>query len=369
MKLIALKNNLKIGMDYLNKVVVPNPSLPVLNNVLLKSNDGEIKMMATNLELAITARVPGKVTENGSLSVPYGIFSGIINNLATERVSLDSSGNNLEIKTDNYNASVQGIGEEEFPIFPKIKEENNYLEINSSVLKDSLRKVVIAAEISEIRPEISGVLLIAEFDQMKMVATNSFRLAEAVIKKSQFKNNFSQGMKVIIPLKTAEEIIRIVKDDQNVKIYLDDSQVLVKTDDLEIISRLIEGNYPDYEAIIPKNIESQAIVDKNELINALKLASVFAAKTNDVRIENKDEKYLEIYSGSSNLGENNYSISAEIAGEVKIGFNWRFLLDGVRAADGDKIILKLSGQGKPAIISSPDDKQYSYILAPLRANE
>ncbi|MDE2144958.1 MAG: DNA polymerase III subunit beta [Patescibacteria group bacterium] len=369
MKLIALKNNLKIGLDYLSKVISPNPSLPVLSNVLLKADDGQIKMMATNLELAITSKVPGKVTEDGGVSVPYGIFSGIINNLATERINVESENNNLEVKTDNYNASIQGLGEEEFPIFPKIKEESNFLEINSSILKDNLRKVVIAAEISEIRPEISGVLLIAELEQIKLVATNSFRLAEAVVKRSQFKNNFNQGMKVIIPLKTAEEIIRIVKDEQVVKIYLDENQILIKTEDVEIISRLIEGTYPDYEAIIPKTVESQAIVEKNELINALKLASVFAARSNDVKIVSKEGKYLEIYSGSSNLGENNYSIPAEIAGEFKIGFNWRFLLDGVRVSDGEKIIIKLSSQGKPALISSTDDKQYSYILAPLKSSD
>lgn len=369
MKLIALKNNLKIGLDYLSRVVTANPNLPALNNVLLRVSDGEIKMMATNLELAITATVPGKVNEIGNIAVPYSTFSGLVNNLATERVSLESLNNNLEIKTDNYEANIQGMGEEEFPIFPKIKEDDNYIEINSSILKENLSKVVIAAEISEIRPEISGVLLIAEIDQIKLVATNSFRLAEALIGKNQFKNAFNQGLKVIIPLKTAEEMIRIVKDDQSVRIYVDNNQVLIKTGEVEIISRLIEGTYPDYEAIIPKDIESQAVVDKSELINALKLASVFATKTNDIRIKDKDNKYLEIYSASSNLGENNYSIPAEIAGEFKIGFNWRFLLDGVKVCNGNKIVIKLSGSNKPALISSPEDKQYSYILAPLKGGE
>ncbi|MCL5006556.1 MAG: DNA polymerase III subunit beta [Patescibacteria group bacterium] len=369
MKLIALKNNLKSGLDYLSRVISSNPNLPVLSNVLIKASDGEIKLLATNLETAITAKVPGKVTEDGGLSVPYGIFSGMINNLSTERISLESVKNNLEVKTDNYEANIQGLGEEEFPIFPKIRKENNFLEINSTVLNENLKKVVIAAEMSEIRPEISGVLLVAEIDQIKLVATNSFRLAEAIIKKPQFQNNFNQGVKAIIPLKTAEEITRIIKDDQSTKIYLDDSQILVETGDVEIISRLIEGTYPDYEAIIPKNIESQAVMNKGELINALKLASVFAAKGNDIRMKNKDAKYVEIYSGSSNLGENNYSIPAEIAGEFRIGFNWRFLLDGVRAASGERVIIKLSGQGKPAIIGSPEDKQYSYILAPLKGGE
>lgn len=369
MKLIALKNNLKIGLDYLSRVVVTNSNLPALNNVLLKVNDGEIKMMATNLELAITATVPGKVNEVGGMAVPYPIFSGLVNNLATERVSLESSDNNLEIKTDNYEANIQGMSQEEFPIFPKIKEDDNYLEINSTILKENLSKVVIAAEISEIRPEISGILFIVEIDQIKLVATNSFRLAESLIGKNQFKNAFNQGLKIIIPLKTAEEIIRILKDDQTVMIYIDNNQVLIKTGEVEIISRLIEGTYPDYEAIIPKNIESQAVIDKNELINALKLASVFAAKTNDIRIKDKGDKYLEIYSASSNLGENNYSMPAEVAGEFKIGFNWRFLLDGVKACNGNKIVIKLSGSNKPALISSPDDKQYSYILAPLKGTE
>ncbi|MBI2592880.1 MAG: DNA polymerase III subunit beta [Candidatus Colwellbacteria bacterium] len=366
MKLIVLRDNLKVGLDTVSRAVGGNANLPVLGNVLLKTTSNQIRLSATNLELAITKTVPGKVIEDGSVTVPFGILSSIINNIASERVNLEVKDTNLTLQTDNYNALIQGTAESDFPIIPKVKKDKEALDVNGSVFRDALEKVVIAAGISEIRPEISGVLLTAEQSVLKLTATDSFRLAEMKLSGAQFKNTFEQGFKVIIPLRTAQELVRVTKENQ-LKIYLDQNQVLFETDETEAVSRLIEGNFPDYEPIIPKTLETEVIVDRGELTNSLKLASAFSGKVSEVKLRVKDKKVLEVYSSDHALGENSYLIPVKVKGtEAEVVFNWRFLLDGIKSGSSKEVFVGLNGDSKPALIKSPEETSYFYILMPVK---
>lgn len=369
MKIIILKSNLKNGLSSVERAVTESNKLPILKNVLLKTTDGRIKLSTTNLELGINRLISGKIIENGSITVPFNTFYSIVNNSDNERINLEVKNNTLIFKTDNYEAKIQGVGEDEFPIIPKIEKENQYLEISSVVLKDALSKVISAAQFSEVRPEISGVLFDFQITSFKLVATDSFRLAEKTLYDNNYKNNFNRGFKAIIPLKTIQEVIRIFNNDQNVKIHIDPTQVLFKSEDLELISRLIDGEYPDYEQIIPKEVEVEITTDQEYLVNALKLVSNFSGRINDVKIKiKKDRNNLEIYSANQYLGENNYLVPAKIKGEgfEEVAFNWRFLLDGLKAVNSKNLIFGLTNESKPAILKSPDDSSYFYILMPIK---
>ena len=367
MKLIILKNHLKVGLDAVGRATVSNLNLPILGNVLIKTINNQIKLSATNLEIAITKTVYGKIIEDGSVTIPYNVLSNIVNNTTSERINLETKQNNLIIKTDNYEAKLAGIGESEFPIIPKVKEGKDFLEIKSDVLREKLEGVVIAAGISDLRPEISGVFFNLEPSELKLAATDTFRLAEGKIPGSQIKNTFPQGFGIIVPLKTTQEVIRIISGEEPTTIFVDNNQILFKTQDLEVVSRLIEGKFPDYNSIVPKDWDARVLVSKEELINALKLTSSLGSRVNEVRLKTGNKKVLEVYSSDNALGENNYLVPAKINGpDTQIAFNWRYLLEGVKALSGDQVFLGLNGENKPAIINTSGDVSYFYILMPIK---
>lgn len=367
MKLIILRNHLKSGLDAVGRATVSNLNLPVLGNVLIKATNNQIKLSATNLEIAITKTVYGKILEDGSVTVPYSVVSGIVNNTTSERINLEAKNNNLVLTTDNYEAKISGIAESEFPIVPKVKEEKEHLEVALSALRDRLEKVILAAGVSDLRPEISGVFFTLESSEMKLVGTDTFRLAEGKIPGSQIKNTFSHGLELIIPLKTAQELARIVSTEEMVSAYLDNNQILFKTQDLEIISRLIEGKFPDYNSIVPKEFDVQILVSKEDLIGALKLTSSLSSRINEVKLKIKDKKVLEVYSSDNALGENNYLVPAKVKGEdCEVAFNWKYLLDGVKAVSGEQVFVGLNGENRPAIINTPGDSLYFYVLMPIK---
>jgi DNA polymerase-3 subunit beta len=369
MKLIILKNNLKEGLAAVDKEVVENNTLPILKNILLTTENNKIKISATNLETGINKFILGKIIEEGGITIPFNTFYGIISNCDSERINLETKQNTLYIKTDNYEAKIQGINKEEFPIIPKIEDPNHYLEINTEVLKNAFLKVINAAQISDLKPEISGVFLGFNLINLKLAATDSFRLSEKTLYLNQFNNNFKKGFKIIIPLKTIQEVIRVFNSELQTKIFIDSLQILFKNENTELISRLISGEYPDYEQIIPKTTESEIIINRDNLIKAIKLVSNFSGKTNDIKLKTKEGKrVLEIYSANQYLGENNYLIPIKLNGEgvKEISFNWRYLLDGLKVFDSDNLSFKLNSENKPAVLNSPDDNSYFYILMPIK---
>ncbi|PIR72417.1 MAG: DNA polymerase III subunit beta [Candidatus Nealsonbacteria bacterium CG10_big_fil_rev_8_21_14_0_10_36_24] len=369
MKLIVLKTNLKEGLEKIERATSNNLILPILKNCLIESIDNKILFSATNLEIAITSFVSGKVIEEGALTAPVNTFLSIINNLLEERITIESENNNLIIKTSDYQAKIQGIKKEEFPIIPKISNNQDFIEIPSIILKEALESVIDSAQISGSRPELNGVLFDYQNIFLKIAATDSFRLSEKTINNSLFKSNIKQGFKIIIPIKTILEVIRLIKDTASKTIfYLDSNQVLFKIDDTEIISRLIDGEFPDYQVIIPQTIDTEIIIKKDKLINALKLVSIFTDRLNEIKISVLDNlKIISISSSSSTLGENEYLAPAKIKGQkVKIAFNWRFLLGGLKNIKSENVFLGFSGGTKPALIKSPEDNSYFYIVMPIK---
>jgi DNA polymerase-3 subunit beta len=368
MKITILKNNLKNALDAASRTVGENINLPILKNVLIKSENGKINIISTDLETAVIKAVAGKVIEDGQITVPFTIFNSVINNIQSERIDIENKGLNVLVKTDSYEAKIQGMNHEEFPIIPKIGAKEEYIEIKGDILKESLVSVMSASQISELRPEISGVMLNVDGETIKFVATDSFRLAEKTIYSSDFTNNFEKGFKLIIPLKPAQEIVRIIADKEIYKIYSDESQIMVKNDDITIITRLIDGKFPEYTPIIPKSVSTNLEISRNELTGALKLVSSFSPKNNEVIFKIvPEQKLVEVYSADSLLGENKYLIPAKITGEaLNISFNWRFILDGMKNMDIETVNMGFQGDFKPSIIKRPQDNSYVYIVMPIK---
>ena len=366
MKIIILRENLKNAFLNVERAIGVSNVLPILKNVLIKTEKGRIKISATDLEIGITSWINGKIVEEGGITIPANIFGAIINNISDSKLELETTDSKLKIITEKSQNIIQGIKENDFPIIPTVK-INEYLEIKTSDLRKSLNQVVCAASAADRRPEISGVLFWLKDKKIKLVATDTFRLAEKTIKSDDFKTELDD-IKIIIPFKTVQEVIKICENDEKVKIFIDNHQVLFNFDDVEIISRLIEGSFPDYEAIIPQDIQTSVFVEKEELFNAVKLASVFVGKVNDIKIKTENNK-LEISGRESAIGENKTNLEAEIKGDKQeLVVNWHYLLDGLKGMESNNIFMGLNGEIKPILIKTEKDENYFYILMPIKNN-
>lgn len=369
MKLIILKDNLKEGLSRIERAIGESNSLPILKHVLCDAKENTIRLSATNLELGVQTTVPAKVNESGSITIPFQTIHSIIQGSDAERITLQTEDGVLIVQTDNYHARIQGIQADEFPIIPKLEDENTSFATPGDIFSDAIAKVAFAAQISEIRPELGGVLIDFQTTMLKLVATDSFRLAERTILTKHLKTGAANSFKVIVPLKTIHEAQRIFSKEESLTFFIDKNQMLLRGTHTELVSRLLSGTYPDYEQIIPKENEANIIVDREKLMSAVRLVSTFSGRVNDIKVRmKKGSKALEVYSSNKELGENNYLIPAKTdQGEIdEISFNWRYLVDGIKALTSKEVALGLNGSGKPATLKTPDDATYLYLLMPIK---
>lgn len=364
MNIIVIKDKLKEVVDILSRVSINHPTLNILKNVLIEAKGDVIKCSATNLEIGVECRLPGKVVEIGSVTVPADLLGQIVNNLSEDRITLAAKGQSLEVVTDNYHAKIEGASPDEFPLIPRIKNLNEYIEIDAGVLKDVLEKTLAATQFSELRPELNSVLIRFSTDALVFAATDSFRLAEKTLNESQFKSNITKEFSALIPLKTAQEVVRVLKKGE-VKIVFEENQVFFKIGDIELISHLLQGNFPDYKAIIPKDFQAEVLLDRGEFMNAVKLTSAFGSAAAETCLK-PSKKGIEVFSRSEKVGENTYALPAKIKGELpEISFNWKYLLDGIKTIDSKDVALRAGEESRPAMLKASQDSSYFYIVMPI----
>jgi DNA polymerase-3 subunit beta len=374
MNIVCLKENLKENLDNALRIVKYNSTLPILNNFLLTTDKGRLKISSTDLEIGFTSWVSSKILKDGSITVPAQLLSQFVNNLPNKNINLEVKNQKLYLNCDQIKACINGLNPDDFPIIPKIR--NNFLlTINSQILKESLNSVVNSAALSSARPEIASVYLRIEPDQIKFISTDSFRLAHKTLflssedLKNKIKLNYQKSQNIIIPLRTASEILRILGDKNiDTQIGVDQNQILFDLGDTHLISRLIEGSYPDYEAIIPKSFETRCYLSKNSLEEAVKLSSCFSSRLSEVVLKtNSSRSCLEVSSNNSEVGDHQAKIDSEIKGQdVNIVFNWRYLLDGLKNINNDEIVLEFNGDQKPAVVKPAQNNDFFYILMPIR---
>lgn len=368
MKLIVLRGNFLDALNSVEKAVGGSSHLPILKNILVEAGE-KILITSTNLEFGVRYTLPGKIIERGSVTIPFSLIAGIVRNLNSERITLETKDTKIIVSAENYEALIQGQDAKDFPIIPTIQNKEYSFTLNAGVLRHILEKVIIAAQYSDIRPEISGIFFRYFDGTISFVATDSFRLAEYTAQNNQFQTNFME-VSAIIPLKTAQEILRILSDDDEapITIFIDPSQILFTTDIQEVISRLIDGTFPDYRAIIPRETVQEIIIQKSELMSAIKLVSSFSGRAQDITLKApENKKLLELYCGEASAGENHYRVPAKInGGAFSIVFNWRYLFDGLRACDGDEIVLGMNGAQKPATVTCAQDPSFLYVVMPIK---
>lgn len=374
MNVTCLKENFKKNLDNALRIIKHNSTLPILNNFLLSTEKGKLKISSTDLEIGFNSWVSSRIDKEGSITVPAQLLSQFVNNLPNKNINLEVKDLKLYLNCDNIKAHINGLSAEDFPIIPKI-DSNSVLVINSKILKDSLNCVINSSAASLARPEISSIYIQINPDQIKFVATDSFRLAYKTIYvlssdlAGKVKIDFEKSKNIILPLRTAGELLRILEgQDSNVQIIIDDNQIMFDLENTNLISRLILGNYPDYEVIIPKSSETRCYLNKNDLEESIRLSGCFSSKLNDITVKtNSVKSQIEVFSSNSNQGSHNAKIDSEIKGrDVSIVFNWRYFLDGLKNIEGDEMVLEFNGDIKPAMIKSAKNSDFFYILMPIR---
>ena len=291
MKVEILKENLKNGLSIVEKIVGKNLSLPILDNVLIVTEDNFLSLSSTDLETAIKLWILTKIVKKGKAVVPAKFLSSFVALLPNEKITLEEKKQGLYVECKSFKNQIQGFNPEEFPLIPEFK-DLEFLEVDNKKLCQGLSQVVDVASPSQSRPEISGIYFIFSKNTIKMVATDSFRLAEKTI---LLDNPVKRDINFILPQKPAREIINILDGKEGkVKIYFSPNQTMFEFPmkeaphpQVQIISRLIEGEYPNYEEIIPKKFKTHVIVKRDEFLNQIKAASLFAGKINEIKIKIK----------------------------------------------------------------------------------
>jgi len=376
MKLEILQENLKKGLNIVEKISSKSLSLPILNNILVSTEKNFLNLAATDLEIGINWWTLTKIEQEGKITVPARLFSSFVNLLPNKKISIKIEDNTFFLEYNNHKSQIKGISAEEFPIIPKI-EQGEFVNIDSFSLCQSLNQVADIAVPSTTRPEISGIYFLFQKDLVTMVATDSFRLGE---KKIFLKNNsnLKQDYFLILPQRAAKEIINIFGERKgDLKIYFSPNQIMFELPmeetphpQIQLVSRLIEGEYPNYQEIIPPKHTTQLILDKNEFLNQIKTASLFGGKINEIKIKtDSDKKEVEIFSQSPEIGKHQSFISGKIKGEpVEISFNHRFLLDGLLNIKSSEVIFELNGDSGPGLLKPVGDESYLYVVMPIKAS-
>lgn len=370
MQLSLTQENLSRALSSVGRIVSGRTSLPVLSNVLLATDTNRLRLSATNLEIGINYWIGSKVETEGSLTVPARLFAEFVSSLPAGNIELSGNDANLTVKTPHYESKINGISAEEFPLIPQVKSDA-LLSLPAETFRDALAQVVVAASADESRPVLAGVYLYTDENELVIVATDSYRLAEKRIEiKDELKN-----LNVIVPARTMQELVRLLGEtDGEVQIFVDENQVLFRMDDIELVSRLIEGQFPNYRQIIPKSAETSLEIATAEFARIVKVASLFARESaGSVKVEIKTEGEIRIISSDAEVGGNTSSAECEVSGEDgEISLNARYLADALSVMKSPRVQFSINGKLNPCVLM-PIEKEgedasddYLHIVMPLR---
>jgi DNA polymerase-3 subunit beta len=363
MELQVTQENLNKALGTVARVASARNTLPILANVLIKTESNRLSISATNLDIAITEQIGAKVSQEGAITVPARLMQDFISSLPSGVIKLKLDENKLHITTDQYQSVVNGVVADDFPVMPAIESGKKW-NIAASILKKALQQVIIAASSDESRPVLTGVLLHVEEGSLFAAATDSYRLAEKRL------SNHTETFKLLVPATAIQDLLRILGDYENeVVITYDEQQVLFEVGDIRLVTRLIDGKYPDYRKLIPKSFAVEATLKRSDLVNVTKVSSLFARESaGSVTLHVEEEgQTLSIRSIASQLGENTATAAGKITGSGSITLNSRYILDALHAFSGEEISFSFNGKLEPSLLRDPAADDYAHIIMPLKS--
>lgn len=370
MKLSLMQENLARGLSLVSRAVSSRATLPVLSNVLLVTQDGGLRLTATNLEIGISAWVPGKIESDGTTTVPARLLTEVVSGLpAGERVDLElESQDTISIRSGRYRTHLRGIEADEFPVIPSAGERPT-TQVSQRALRRALAEVSFAAAADEARPILTGVLTRFSGESLTLAAADNYRIAVKTLDLLQSVEETS----VVIPARSYMELIRILGDtDEPADIILAQakSQVIFKVDSTEVVSRLIDGQFPNYQSVLPTSHSTRVLVDRDELLKAVRLSALIASSAaNVVRLGFGEEASPTAVSvaAAADIGDAEGQVEVELEGDpVTIAFNARYLVEALANMDAEQLAIELSGPLSPGVLKPLDDPAYVHVIMPVR---
>ena len=373
MKVSVLQENLAHSLSIVSRAVSPRSTLPVLSNVLVATDEGRLRLSATNLELGITCWIGAKIEEDGSTTVPARTFTDLISTLPNDRVemSLNVRTQSLNVRCGSSNTDIKCIDAQEFPPMP-VPDLSEGVQLNISDLKEMIQQVVFAASNDEARPVLTGVLLVAQGAQITMQAADGFRLS---VRKAELSSPVARPIKAIIPARALGELARITSDgDQVVSMVLPPGrgQVIFHTKEVELASQLIEGVYPDLEQVIPHSLQTRTVLSTAAFLKACKQAEIFAREGSHiarVSITPGSEMQpgtVDISGQSEETGFNQTVIDANIEGQpILIAFNVRFLREALDVIKTPNVVLETNIDTTPGVLKPVGQENFLHVIMPM----
>lgn len=363
MKLQVLQENLSRASTIVSRFTSPKVQLPVLANVLFSAKKNKLLVSATNLEISICVSIGANVEEEGEITIPARVIADLISNLNPGQVNLTAEKEQLKISAQNFDSQISGMNSSDFPLVPQ-GVDKEAIKIPRGPFLEALSQVLFAVSIDETRPVLTGVLLILKNGKMVLVSTDGFRLSQ---KKINLKTE--KELKLILPRNALAELSRLSGEDEEIAFSFKkgESQVIFGIVNAVLASRIIEGEFPDFEKILPKAANVKVGADKEELLRAVKLSSVFARDSGNVVKFDIKKDSLAILAESARSGNQRAEIDAKIEGEgFLIAFNYRFLEEFLNAVKGEDVSLEFSNPSSPGVFLDPKDPDFLHIIMPVR---
>jgi DNA polymerase-3 subunit beta len=373
MRVSCLQENLARGLNIVSRAVGTRTTLPVLSNVLLATDNGRLRLAATNLDMGITAWIGASVEEDGAITVPARTLNDLVNTLSPERVDLEvaTRTNALHLACGATTASIKGIDAYEFPPIPEPTDEDDVLPIPADIFKEAIGMVAFAAARDDSRPILTGVSINYQDGLLTLAAADGVRLS---VREIPLETEFYETINLVVPARALSEVARIItEDDEVVELVLprDRSQVLFHMENVEVVSQLIDGTFPDYRQIIPRDVETRTVLYTADLLRAARRADIFAREANHtVRFSVEPQEGMagiaRVRAQSSETGENEVVLDASIEGDgVEIAFNVRYLIDVLSVIPQDQIEVKTIRADKPGVLQPVGDDSYTHVVMPM----
>ncbi len=382
MKVSCQQEQLAKGLSIVGRAVSTKTTLPVLNNILLATDNedgGRLKLAATNLEISITVWVPAQVQEEGEITVPARLLGEFVSSLSSQgkestvQLTLDQPTLTLHVKGGRYEANVKGIASEDFPSIQSVSNTTNLISVESGILKEAINQVAFAASTDETRPVLTGIFANFQDSKVILAAADSFRLA---VRTANLASEVQQAFTAILPARAMTELARIIPDDESlveISVNANKSQALFKTDTVHFTSSLIEGNFPNYQQIIPKAYQTRAVLETSSLNQAVRTAGIFAKDSggNIVKLsiipgEDITPGSLLLTANAAEVGDNRNEIDASVDGQnAQIAFNAKYMIDVLNVITTGQVALELQSPSNPGVVRPVGKDDYVHVIMPM----
>jgi DNA polymerase III subunit beta len=381
MKVSCLQENLTKGLSIVGRAVASKSTLPVLSNILMATDEGRLKLAATNLELAVVTWIGAKVEDEGAITIPARLLAEFVTSLPNDRIDMELNvrTHTVQLSCPSSQAHIKGIDASEFPPIPTVGQEGETVatvKIEPDLLREVIGQVAFAAATDESRPVLAGVLVTFADGELTMAATDGFRLS---VRTAKLPVSTSQKLDVLVPARTLNEVARLAADEKEpieITVTPNNSQILFHMSNIDLVSRLIEGAFPNYRHIIPQGYKTRSVLSTGDFLNASRRASLFAREAaNIIRLSIQPGEELvpgriSVTATSAEVGDNVNDVDAVVEGDgLTIAFNARYLTEVLGALTCQKVGLETNSATNPGVLRPVGDDGYIHVIMPLQLSK